>query len=272
MARKLSGDGRVSTLEVDPRRFFRVWDGASSRIIKVDRSRLSHERELQVIAAVDDILGAPHVLESGLIDDWYWISFADPGKWSLATVRNPEYGRRLAYILSQIHEKPFNGFPEPVITNDWIRHEYASVLRRLRPMRRQLGIEDSLLETLSGIPAPIGSIPRPAHMGSKGSGVFISSEETLTIMGWEDAGIAPPEWDITQMIAEFEFAPETSRHFEESLRFDVGPVELHRWMNFHAVRALLDRANNFDNGTSVRRLIERLERSVRIASLEKQPV
>ncbi len=270
VARELTGDGRPVPLAADERRYFRVWDSQSSRVIKIDRSHRSHDRELSVIDALDGVLGIPFVLDAGQVDDWYWISFADPGPWNLTSLRNSEVGARIARTLRQVQELPLDGFPQPVLTNALIQSEYTSALRQLRPLRGRLHIEKSLIDGLFGIPAPGGSSPRPAHLGAKTRQTFIDEGGNVTLMGWEDAGIAPPEWDLTQVLMGLDETSRTGSTFSKDTRLNQGPIDLHRWIIFHSVRELLKLANSYETALIAVPVVERIERSMRIAMLEKK--
>ncbi|NND13388.1 MAG: hypothetical protein HKO10_05445 [Acidimicrobiia bacterium] len=270
IARKLSGDGRVMPVEADERRFYRVWDGASSRVIKVDRSRRSHDRELAVIESLDGVLGIPFVLDTGQLDDWYWISFADPGAWNLSAMRNADVALRISRTLNQVRELPPNTFPQPVLTNALIQSEFTSVLRQLRPLRGRLRIQKTMMDQLLEVPAPSGSLPRPAHLGNKATQTFIDNSGNVTLMGWEDGGIAPPEWDFTQVLMGLEDGSRAGAVFAKASDIDPGPIEIHRWIIFHTVRELLTLANNYETATAAEYLVERMKRSLRVAVLDKK--
>ncbi len=256
-------------LDADTKRFYRVWDNKHSRVIKVDRSKRSHDRELLVIGALDGVLGVPLVLETGSIEGWHWISFADPGRWNLLSVRTADIGRRLGQSFGQMYSLPLSAFPQPTISNDMIRSEHASALRQLRPMRRRLRLEAELFEDLQRIPAPIGSAPRPAHLGDKGRRVFVDDTGNVTIMGWDDGGIAPPEWDFTQALSALDNTTQAATALAKSTQLDPGPIELHRWIVFHTIREMLTRANNYQGPAAIQPLVERLQRAIRVAILEK---
>ncbi len=260
----------MTPVDVDESRFYRVWDNDSSRVIKVDRSRRSHDRELAVIESLDGVLGIPFVLDTGQLDEFYWISFADPGAWNLTAMRNTDVALRISRTLNQVRELPTTTFPQPVLTNALIQSEFTSVMRQLRPLRGRLRIQKTLMDQLLEVPAPIGSLPRPAHLGNKARQTFIDNSGNVTIMGWEDGGIAPPEWDFTQVLMGLEEGSRAAAVFAKASDIDPGPIETHRWIILHSLRELLTLANNYETASAAASLIERLQRSLRVALLDRK--
>ncbi len=232
-------------------RIFRLLEESGrSTIVKVYATPARERRERHALEALANVPGIPTILERGSTAGMPWIRMNDGGGWNLATLpHNLEAAKKAGALLRGVHEAlaPITNL-EGGLDADYVRSHYASTIERLGRYRRRAGIPPEVLEAARHAPAPESSEPRPAHTRPEPRNFVVAEDGTVTLIDWEWATLAPPEWDLS--LATWRFDRELGEDAASALWAGYGASfpqhRLRPWIAYHAAMMLLDAAEQRD--------------------------
>ncbi len=250
IAAALAPTATVKELSAKQNRSFRLLEesGASS-VVKVYSTTARERRERHAIEALAGVEGVPVIIERGATEGTPWIRFADAGSWSLATLpRNLDVVKRAGSVLKALHTANVSITNlDSGIDGDYVATHLKSTLDRLERFRRRLNIPADVLarakvassEPPSGAPVPVHTRPVPENF-------LVSDRGAVTLIDWEWATLAPPEWDLS--MATWRFSKEIGQDAADALLEGYGAtftaIRLKPWITYHASTMLLEAAEN----------------------------
>lgn len=278
LAERLARGGPVQELTSGERpihsnRVYRIWTADGSRIVKVYGTPARERRERHALDTLSGLEGLPELVDRGTEGDFFWAMFADAGQWSLATLpENAAVARRAGQILSALHESEMTLMTNMTrgIDQEWISVDFISTFKRLARYRGRIGVSGELMEAARGVRPPFASSPRAAHTNATPGNFLVNDSGTVTLINWEWATLAPPEWDLSKAIwlTGLESGPAAAAAIEEGYGRAMDPRQLDRWTVYHSGMMLVSEAENRISGrlTGVDHLIDELQRAVAGAS------
>lgn len=222
-------------------------ESGDSTVVKVYATPARERRERHALEALLGIPGVPQILERGATDGMAWIRTTDGGSWNLATLpRNLEMVRKAGALLRRVHD---SGAPITNLDNGidgiYVQAHFRSTLDRLERYRRRLGLPAEVLETAKlSENHPVASAPTPSHTRTHPKNFLVDDHGDVTLVGWEWATLAPPEWDLS--LATWRFArllgDEAVAALWEGYGWSAQPDRLKPWVAYHASMLMLDAA------------------------------
>ncbi len=255
IAQQLAHGGRVAELSqrqsrrVGSNRVFRLWVGADTRILKVYGSESAERRERTALDALAGLQGLPVVEERGVDDDLHWALFRDAGQWSLGTLpENTRLAQQAGRIIRNLH-----GIDPGTLSNlargidqEWVSADFLSTVRRLERYRGRLGISPQLLDAARGVRPPFASPPRLAHTDPRPDRFLVDSNGNVTLVNWEWATLAPPEWDLSRglWLLTLRSGLAASHALARGYGATLEPSQLDRWTVYHCGMMLVFEVEN----------------------------
>lgn len=275
LAERMSVGGRVQELSSAERllgsnRVFRIWTTSGTRILKIYGTPARERRESHSLEALAGLEGLPVVMDRGIEDDTiHWTLFNDSGQWNIGALpENARTARRAGAILRRIHDTE----PNPLsnlsrgIDQEWISVDFMSTFRRLERYRAKIGYSAELLERARRVRPPYASTPRVAHTNTIPENFLVDDEGVVTLINWEWATLAPPEWDLTKSLwlMNLKAGPDASAAFQEGYGRAIEPMQLDRWIVYHAAMMLVFEAESTlrQDRYAYEYLVAELERAV----------
>jgi aminoglycoside phosphotransferase (APT) family kinase protein len=251
IAKQLAAGGKVQEISRGANRVFRIWPGDGAYLIKVYASPTHDRRERRALEALQGVVGVPQVVERGSEDEFSWVKFVDPGTWSLASLpESPGAARRAGQVLHAVHLAD----PEPLsnlsggMDAEWLGSDFRSTFERLGRYRRRLEIPSELLARgLEAEPPPCGE-PRSAHTNPRPESFLVNEEGHVTLIDWEWATLAPPEWDfsLATWLLRLKAGPAAAAALAEGYGAQLSETDLDSWIAYHAGMFLLREAETRD--------------------------
>ena len=252
MVASLAPAATVKELSASTNRVFRVRDEVgSSSVVKVYSTPARERRERHALESLRGVKGVPSILERGSNQGHAWIRMTDGGNWSLASLpKNPDTISRAGAVLRAVHDS------DAEITNlgsgidgDYVASHFRSTIDRLERYRRRLGVPADLLERARQIDGMLlASAPCPSHNRPYPRSFVTSEDGEVTLIEWEWATLAPPEWDLS--LATWRFAREIGTDAADALWHGYGasfsPERLRSWIAYHAAMSMLQAAEQRD--------------------------
>ena len=249
LARRLAAGGTVQELtspssQMNANQVFRIWRDPDTVVLKVYGADARQRRERHALNALADWEHIPEILDSGSTENLHWIVFSDAGQWNLETLpENPGLARTAGRILRKLHEtdKELVSNLERGIDQEWVAVDFQSTLRRLDRYRSRVGVSAELIEAARSVNPPFASEPVLAHTDAVPRNFVVDDSGTVTLINWEWATLAPPEWDLTRA------AWSLGRHagpIAAASLFDgygkvIDGVLMDRWIVYHAAQTLV---------------------------------
>jgi aminoglycoside phosphotransferase (APT) family kinase protein len=244
LAERLARGNRVQSLTtgerpVNANHLFRIWTDHGTRILKVYGTPARERRERHALAALRGIAGIPVLLDQGVDGDVHWAVFEDAGRWNLGTLpENPAVAHTAGRILRRVHDVT----PTPMsnlargIDQEWVAMDFVSTFRRLERYRGRLGIGPDVLEGARTVRPPFASEPCSAHTDAAPGNFVVDDDGDVTLINWEWATLAPPEWDLSKAIwlIGLRSGPGAAVAFAEGYGHQFEPAQLERWTVYHA--------------------------------------
>lgn len=277
IADELSQGGRFQELTLGDatsgnNRVFRLFTPDGTRILKVYGSPPLQRRESHALQALGGFEGLPVLLDRNNDSRGAWSLFADSGKWNLGSLpENTGLARRAGEILRAVHTS------EAKISNltrgidaDWIATDFYSVLRRLQRYRGLLRLPAELFARASAVLPPSASPPLVSHARADPKRFVVDDGGAITLIAWEWATLAPPEWDLSRIVWMLGSAvgDRAAGAFQDGYGVDLSRAELDRWTVYHVAMLLLFRADDSarsGTGADLDYLISEFHRSVATA-------
>ena len=274
IAEKLAQGGRFQELTLGETssgrsRVFRLYTPDGTRVLKVYGSAALQRRESHALQALGGLEGMPVLLDRHDDVDEPWALFADAGKWNLGSLpENTGLAKRAGEILRQVHD---SGAKISNLTRgidaDWVATDFYSAIRRLQRYRGRLRLPAEIFTRANAVPPPTASEPLPSHARNAPKRYVVDDDGTVSLLGWEWATLAPPEWDLTRMVwlLGSRVGDRAAGAFQEGYGTELARAELERWTVYHVAMVLLFRADDSSKsgtGADLDHLISEFHRSV----------
>lgn len=222
-------------------------ESGESTVVKVYATPARERRERHALEALLGVPGVPQILERGATEGMAWIRTTDGGSWSLATLpRNLDTVRRAGALLRGVHdsEAPITNL-DSGIDADYVQAHFRSTLDRLERYRRRLGLPAEVLEAAKrNENHPVASAPKPAHTRPLPKRFLVNDDGEVTLVGWEWATLAPPEWDLS--LASWQLSrilgDDAATALWEGYGGTSNPSRLRPWIAYHAAMSMLEAA------------------------------
>ena len=240
-------NARVRELVAGANQVFRVaeHDGATS-IIKVYPVASRAKRELRALEALAGIEGVPEIHNHGADGDTAWLKMTDAGSWNLATLP-----KRLAVIESAGRTLRKVHGADAEITNltagidqDYVENHYVSTVQRLNRFRRRFKMHQSLFDHALGLDPPLATQPVIAHTRPLPSKFVVDESGAVTLVDWEWATLAPPEWDLTLVVWQLasSLGEDAAAAFRSGYGAELPESRYRSWVAYHAAMMMLEAA------------------------------
>lgn len=250
-------------------RVFRIWYGGESRVLKVYGAQSRRRREERALEMLGGLPGLPVVLDRGVDGDLHWVLFRDAGQWSLGALpENQGLAQSAGRILVALHRFEGEAFSNLArgIDQEWVTVDFLSTYRRLERYRGRLNISQKLLAAARAVRPPFASEPRVAHTNPAPNNFVVDASGNVTLIGWEWATMAPPEWDLSRAswLLNLRSGLATARALEEGYGTRLAPAQLDRWTVYHVGMMLVYETENRLAGRldDLRDLVAELQRAV----------
>lgn len=242
----LNPNGTVRELASGANKVFRVMEDNQSTIVKVYPVSSRERRERHALEALVNTASAPRIIDHGLDGDSAWMKMTDGGRWSVASLpKNLDVVEAAGNVLRQIHASTGE------ITNlssgidaDYVLSHYRSTVERLGRFRRRFGMDQVVLDRALELEPPLATAPTLSHTKPLLTKFVVNDESEVTLVDWEWATLAPPEWDLT--LAVWQVAGRIGEDAAASFRSGYGaelPESRYRpWVAYHAAMMMLEAA------------------------------
>jgi hypothetical protein len=244
VAERLARGGRVQQLAggdkaLGANRVYRLWTESGTRILKIYGTAARERRERHGLDAMRDLTGLPTLLDRGSDGELHWALFDDAGRWSLGSLpENPGLARKAGEILRDVHDIAAASMSNLSrgIDQDWVAVDFVSTFRRLERYRGKVGLSGEVLEQARAIRPPFAGEPRAAHTNPKPENFIVDDVGTVTLINWEWATLAPPEWDLSRAawLLGLRAGPSAATSLQDGYGRKLDPVQLDRWIVYHA--------------------------------------
>jgi len=223
---------------------YRIWRDGTSVLLKVYGTPARERRESHAIAALHELDCIPVRLDGSGEEEPAWALFNDPGQWSLASLPgNSDAATRAGEVLRSVHESDPSALTNLTrgIDSEWVQVDFASTMRRLARYRGRVGIDADLYEAMVAVPPPKASEPRAAHTDPTPEHFVINESGEVTLMDWEWATLAPPEWDLSKAawLLRIRAGSDAAAALQEGYGETLDPIEMSRWIVYHAAMLLI---------------------------------
>ncbi|GMQ93708.1 MAG: hypothetical protein BMS9Abin12_1188 [Acidimicrobiia bacterium] len=249
LARRFASGGVVqeltaSTPQVNANQVYRIWRESDSVVLKVYGSDARQRRERHAMNALMDWGHLPEILDSGSTRDLHWVLFADAGRWNLETLpENPGLARTAGRILRELHEtdKALLSNLERGIDQEWVAVDFQSTLRRLERYRSRVGVSQDFIEAARSVNPPFANEPVVAHTDAVPRNFVVDDEGKVTLINWEWATLAPPEWDLTRAAWSIGMhaGPTATSALFDGYGKTIDGVLIDRWIVYHTAQTLV---------------------------------
>ena len=225
-------------------------DGEST-VVKIYATASRERRERHALEALLGVRGVPQILERGSTDGQPWIRMTDGGAWNLAALpRNVDVVARAGSLLRGIHQSnaPITNL-ESGIDGEYVVAHYRSTLDRLERYRRRLELPAAVLEAArQSSNLPESSDPVPSHTRPRPEHFLVAESGDLSLISWEWATLAPPEWDLSLATWRFSriLGPEAAQALWDGYGASFSQERLKPWIAYHSAMTMLDAAEQRD--------------------------
>lgn len=243
---KLHPNALVRELSSGANKVYRVIEGDQSTIMKVYPVSSRERRERHALEALAAVPAVPRIINHGTQGEMAWLKMNDAGHWNLSNLpKNLDSVEAAGEALQDIHASKAN------ITNlaagidsDYVLSHYRSTIERLGRYRRRFGMEQVVLDKALELEPPLATAPVPSHTKPTLPKFILNEEGVITIVDWEWATLAPPEWDLT--LAVWRLAARIGEDAAAAFRSGYGaelPESRYRpWVAYHAAMMMLEAA------------------------------
>ena len=233
-------------------RVFRlVEETGRASVVKIYGTAGRERREHHALEAVAGLAGVPRLIDRGVTPDGTaWAQLTDGGGWSLQSLsKNLDVMAAAGKVLRGVHESSGRITNlEGGIDGDFIATHYRSTIERLGRYRRKLQIAPDVLAAAADAPPPVSSSPGTAHARPTADKFLVSENQEVTLVDWEWATLAPPEWDVS--LATWSLSTvhddEAAEAFLGGYGSSMPRSRLESWTAYHAAVKLLEAGETRD--------------------------
>jgi aminoglycoside phosphotransferase (APT) family kinase protein len=243
---KLHPSALVRELSSGANKVFRVIEGDQSSIVKVYPVSSRERRERHALEALAAVPAVPRIINHGNQGEMAWLEMNDGGHWNLANLpKNLDAVEAAGVALHDIHSSKAN------ITNlaagidsDYVLSHYRSTIERLGRYRRRFGMEQVVLDKALQLEPPLATAPTPSHTKPTLSKFIVSEDGAITIVDWEWATLAPPEWDLTLAVWRLaaRIGEDAAAAFRSGYGADLPESRYRPWVAYHSAMMMLEAA------------------------------
>lgn len=223
---------------------YRIWRGGTSVLLKVYGTLARERRESHAITALQGLGCVPVRLDGSGTEEPAWALFEDPGQWSLASLPGgTDAAKRAGVALRSVHESDPSALTNLTrgIDSEWIQVDFSSTMRRLARYRGRVGINADLYDAMVAVPPPKASEPRAAHTDPTPEHFLIGESGAVTLVDWEWATLAPPEWDLSKAawLLRIRASSAAAAALQEGYGKILSRTQMSRWIVYHAAMLLI---------------------------------
>lgn len=247
LVESMAAGARVRDLSSGLNRVYRITEEAGrSTVVKVYATPGRERREFRALTALAGVQGVPAILDRGSTGELHWLRLSDAGGWDLAALSGSlEATRKAGQVVRRVHSADVQLTNlEQRIDTDYVAEHYRSTLDRLERFRRKINLPKEALEAAREAAPPVCSAPVPSHTKPAPSKFAVSEAGDVTLVDWEWATLAPPEWDVSY--ATWQFGRRLGSGAQEAFLDGYGGTfpshQLRRWIAYHSAMALLEAA------------------------------
>lgn len=226
-------------------------ENGDTTVVKIYTTSSRERRERHALEALLGVPGVPQILERGASDGLPWTRMTDGGAWNLSALpRNTDIIATAGRLLRGIHDSNAH------ITNldhgidgEYVIAHYRSTLDRLERYRRRLELPASVLEAArNNSKFPTSSEVVPSHTKPHPSNFLVSEDGSMTLIGWQWATLAPPEWDLSLATWRFSrvLGPDAAQALWDGYGARFSQERLKPWIAYHSSMAMLEAAEQRD--------------------------
>ena len=220
-------------------------------IVKIYSTASRERRERHALEALLGVPGVPQILERGASDGLPWTRMTDGGAWNLAALpRNLDIISTAGRLLRGVHDSGAaitnldNG-----IDGEYVVAHYRSTLDRLERYRRRLELPAAVLDAArANSNFPTSSEVVPSHTKPHPENFLVSEDGSMTLIGWQWATLAPPEWDLSLATWRFSrvLGPDAAQALFDGYGSRFSQERLKPWIAYHSSMAMLEAAEQRD--------------------------
>jgi aminoglycoside phosphotransferase (APT) family kinase protein len=240
-------DATIRDLASGANSVFRVLkQSGDTLVVKVFPVASRERRERRALESLVGVAGVPALLDSGLEGDLAWIVMNDAGHWNLASLpKNLDAVVAAGKVLRNVHDT------KAEITNlaariddDYVASHYHSTITRLGRFRRRFELDQRVLDSAIQMTPPMATEAVTAHTRPTPNKFVIDETGNMTLVDWEWATLAPPEWDLTLAVWRFasEIGEDAAAAFRAGYGADLPESSYRPWVAYHAATMMLDAA------------------------------
>jgi hypothetical protein len=246
LVQKLQPEALVRELSSGANKVFRVIEGEQSTIVKVYPVASRERRERHALEALAGLSPVPKIIDHGTQDEMAWLRMSDGGHWNLANLpKNLDTMEAAGAALRDIHSSDAD------ITNlaagidaEYVLSHYRSTIERLGRYRRRFGMDQAVLDRALELEPPTATSPVPAHTKPTLSKFVVDEAGTITLVDWEWATKAPPEWDQTHAVWRIaaRIGEDAAAAFRKGYGSELPESSYRPWVAYHSAMMMLEAA------------------------------
>jgi aminoglycoside phosphotransferase len=240
-------NAQVRELSAGANRVFRVLEPDNqSSVVKVYPVASREKRERHALEALVATPAVPRIIEHGIDGEQAWLRLNDCGHWNLSNLpKNIETVENAGRALRGVHTSKVE------ITNlaagidaDYVLSHFKSTIERLGRYRRRFGMEQKVLDQALQMEPPLATAPCPAHTKPVLSKFVVDDTSNVTIVDWEWATLAPPEWDLTLAVWQLaaRIGEDAAAAFRKGYGAELPESRYRSWVAYHAAMMMLEAA------------------------------
>ncbi len=235
----------VRELSAGANRVFRVLaNDNTSTVVKVYPVPSREKRERHALEALAFVPAVPRIINHASEAGVAWIEMTDAGHWSLASLpKNLDTVEKAGQALRGIHTAQVEiSNLAAGIDADYVLSHYKSTIERLGRYRRRFGMDQKVLDRALQMEPPLATRPTPAHTKPVLSKFVIDDQSQVTIVDWEWATLAPPEWDLTLAVWQLagKLGEDAAAAFRKGYGAELPESRYRSWVAYHAAMMMLE--------------------------------
>lgn len=223
-----------------------IAENGSTSIMKVFPVASRERRERRALESLSGVAGVPAIIESGISGDLAWITMNDAGQWNLANLpKNLAAIEAAGQVLRGVHDAAAE------ITNlvtsideEYMKSHYQSTITRLGRFRRRFELDQRVLDAALEMTPQVASKSVTAHTRPTPNKFVVSEAGAVTLVDWEWATLAPPEWDVTLAVWRFAalVGEDAAAAFRSGYGAELAESSYRPWVAYHSATMMLDAA------------------------------